>query len=183
MVLNLVPSPNTRFRNCPQCDKLFIPKRSKGIFCSKQCSCAKNSLAGAAVVKAKALYKPKVRKDGYVRIYDKETNTWVYEHRYVMEQHLGRKLTRKEVVHHINENPSDNRIENLALCASLSDHVKTHHSHWGKGTPKPHLRRPNILCVICGSEFKAHKRDGREVLTCSIACSNRRRAASKIDAY
>lgn len=177
MVLNLIPRPGTRFRKCLQCDKLFAPKRLNGTFCSKQCSCEKNSLAGAAAIKAKALYKPKTRKDGYVRIYDKETGTWVYEHRYVMEQYLDRKLMSTEVVHHINENPSDNRIENLALCASLSDHIKTHHAHWGQGTPKPWLRRPHIPCIVCGTEFKAHKRDGREVLTCSTACSNRRRTA------
>lgn len=47
----------------------------------------------------------------------------IYYHRWIMEQHLGRKLTRSEVVHHINGDPHDNRIENLMIL-SQSDHMK-----------------------------------------------------------
>ena len=46
-------------------------------------------------------------------------------HRYLYEQHLGRKLTRYEVVHHINGDITDNRIENLQLM-TLSEHGKLH---------------------------------------------------------
>jgi hypothetical protein len=52
---------------------------------------------------------------------------FVLEHRWLIEQHLNRKLERWEHVHHINGNPKDNRIENLKVLSN-SDHAKTHFS-------------------------------------------------------
>jgi HNH endonuclease len=60
--------------------------------------------------------KHKTRKDGYVVL-------TILEHRYVMEQHLGRALRRDEHVHHLNGVRDDNRLENLALMTH-SDHSR-----------------------------------------------------------
>ena len=46
-------------------------------------------------------------------------------YRRIMRQHLGRKLLKTEVVHHVNGNSADNRIENL-MVLTHKEHGQIH---------------------------------------------------------
>lgn len=68
---------------------------------------------------------------GYILIFSPKhpfapKSKYIPEHRLIMEKHIGRYIiTNREVVHHINGNPSDNRIENLVLL-KLGEHSRYH---------------------------------------------------------
>jgi hypothetical protein len=47
------------------------------------------------------------------------------EHRKIMQDFLGRKLKRNEVVHHIDDDPRNNNLENLKLM-TLEEHSRLH---------------------------------------------------------
>jgi len=70
-----------------------------------------------------------VKTNRYIIILQKDhpycsVNGYVLEHRLIMEKHLGRTLLPGEVVHHINGNCQDNRIQNLMLFDNHSQHTK-----------------------------------------------------------
>lgn len=62
--------------------------------------------------------------NGYVRI-SVGKNCGRLQHVVIMEQHIGRKLSKDEVVHHINGVKTDNRIENLKLMTN-AEHSSLH---------------------------------------------------------
>lgn len=73
----------------------------------------------------------KKNNEGYILIYTPthlyhDKQNYVYEHRLVMEKHLGKTLLPTEVVHHINGIVDDNRIENLMLFSNYGEHIKFH---------------------------------------------------------
>ena len=79
-----------------------------------------------------------IRSVGHPRA--KFNGKYVAEHVLVMEKHIGRFLFPNEIVHHINENKKDNRIENLQLM-TRSEHMKKHN---------PKIRGKIGVCSECG---------------------------------
>lgn len=64
-------------------------------------------------------------KKGYAYIY---TGNQKYRpiHRFIMEDILGRPLKKREVVHHVNGDRTDNRVENLQYFRNKSAHSRIH---------------------------------------------------------
>ena len=88
------------------------------------------------------------------------------EHRLVMEKHLGRKLTKEEVVHHIDGDKSNNKIKNLKLYPNKKSHTKFHYENGDlelkPGTNKRKLINGKLKCSRCNvikelSEFWKNK--------------------------
>jgi hypothetical protein len=126
-------------------------------------------------------------------------NGYAYEHKYIMEKTLGRKLIKGEIVHHANHNRQDNRIENLMLC-DFSNHKFMHRKNYSH-RQTPGEKNICIVCACgCGQSLKKYDRSGRprksifghnifkgtgkktiiEMIDCACGCGNK---INKYDKY
>jgi hypothetical protein len=87
---------------------------------------------------------------------------YVLHHRVVMENHLGRLLTKGEVVHHKDGNKHNNNVDNLEVM-DKQEHNRLHAS---KGRTLVRL-----TCVNCGIEFTREKRQVKGKGLCSRRCN------------
>ena len=88
---------------------------------TKSCGCLSESKHRQ--IREKGIFAKRTNKSGYVVMHYPEhpnshKNGSLFEHTYVMSEHLGRPLKPNENVHHINGVRDDNRIENLELWCS-----------------------------------------------------------------
>ena len=72
----------------------------------------------------------RITNHGYVEIYcpnhpNSNKRHCVYEHQLVVEDHIGRFISKGEVVHHIDGNKQNNNISNLLLLSN-SEHARLH---------------------------------------------------------
>lgn len=109
---------------CSECGTTFtkppsVVKLGKGKYCSQICA---NRAKGRTVSIPRQL-----RSNGYVYV-----KTWdhpfrskqnlIAEHRLVVEKKIGRFLTRREMVHHIDRIKTNNSADNLFLCRNNTEH-------------------------------------------------------------
>ena len=97
--------------------------------------------------------------NGYILL--RVNKRYVFEHRFLMEQKLGRKLLHSEHVHHINGVKNDNRLENLVVLSESQHHsLHSPHRHAPRQCPKcliviQHPRASTKFCSIrCRDESR-----------------------------
>jgi hypothetical protein len=133
------PFPAHFNRKCQSCGADYFSKKWKQKFCSKSCyrkvlnhkkliDYRKENNIDLSIPKRYKAPNGSGHKEphGYVYINkmrhpNAQKRGRIYEHTFVMSQHLGRPLSKNETVHHKNGIRDDNRIENLEL--------------WHKGQP------------------------------------------------
>ena len=113
-----------RIQKCAACGESFErPHGKTRTYCSR--SCAMMGRARAGQIPSHKEGATIRHSSGYIQ--QKRDGKWVMQHRLVMEEVIGRPLTRNDHVHHKNGNRQDNRPENLELWTGVGTSKKDPH--------------------------------------------------------
>jgi len=108
-----------------------------------------------------------VTKHGYVLVYVgkkhhlADCRGYVYEHRLVAEENLGRRLRPGEQIHHLDGDRANNKSENIRVMANLAAHRVLHRK---AASTRRLPREPNIMVACkcgCGATFSHYDSAGR----------------------
>ncbi len=105
---------------------------------------------------------------GYVRV--KVNGEWVLEHRYVMEEKIGRKLTDEELVHHKDEDKKNNSPDNLEIKTNIT-HSKLHAEDRVAGIREFICERCKCTFTRLERKAKYQEKIGKPFKYCSLKCT------------
>ena len=107
--------------------------------------------------------------DGYIRVWLSDGRV-IGEHRFIMEQKIGRKLQPNEIVHHKDGNKKNNHIDNLSI-ETRSFHSASHQE------PGEMI---SLLCDYCNKPFtremyriRTKRKHGQKFFYCSRSCGTK----------
>jgi len=113
-----------KIKKCEYCNELFFTSNSEiergfGSFCNTKCARMERFNPNWKGGKTKSNKYKLIKKHNHPNA---NSIGYISEHRLVMEGFLGRYLKQKEVVHHIDSNPSNNDLNNLKLFKNQAEH-------------------------------------------------------------
>lgn len=117
------------------------------------------------------------RSAGYPVVYCPDhPNAWstgyIFCHRVVAEQNIGRLLLPTEIVHHLDEDKDNFHPDNLEVLQSQTEHAKRHSGHQTMVAG---------VCCECGQVFVRRKGNDRAMKFCGYRCNGKAQRRAQLE--